>query len=115
VYEVLQRQVSSPFPFFLPFPLQTRSISPGTRRIVSVVQVAVPGTEASVFPGREKMSKNSHHHLHSLSGDRPVMDNYYFFSKCHLLSAFIGGRGSGRQDREKELWKGGELTPELHA
>lgn len=46
-------KVFTPFPLFLPFPLQTMRISPGTRRIVSVVQVAVPSTAALVFPGRE--------------------------------------------------------------
>lgn len=48
------RKVSSPSPSFLPFLLQTMRISPGTRRIVSVVQVAVPSTEASIFPGKER-------------------------------------------------------------
>ena len=49
-----------PLPFLsclLPFPLQTMSISPGTRRTVSVFQVAVPSTEASAFPGGEVKAK----------------------------------------------------------
>lgn len=39
---------------FLPFPLQTMKISPGTMRIASAVQGAVPSTEASGFPRRGK-------------------------------------------------------------
>lgn len=85
------------FPFFLPFPLQTMSISPGTRRTVSVVQVAVPSTEASAFPGREAGKREGrtaviiHRPVRAWASDTHFVAPSPVFSS-HCLKAGVAGR-----------------------